>query len=525
MNASFNAFGKDDDPFCLPNTRVEVLNNMRAWANGDHNRHIFWLSGWAGTGKSTIARTIAREYYDKKCLLASFFFSRGGGDTSHAGKFVGTIAAQLAQRLPDYKDVLLKAISNDQGIVQRVLRDQWRELIIGPLLQLGTGSLQSPIILVIDALDECEREADIGRVLQLLADTQDLGGIRFRVLITSRPEIPIRDGFSRFSNRQRQDLVLHDMSEFIVDHDIALFLKHNLARLGPEEQVIKQLVRKASCLFIWAATACRFICEGKRFAAKRLAIILESSSTSLTVPEKHLNEIYVTVLRHSISPDYTDEEREEQCMMLRHALGSVAVLFSPLSICSLSKLLRITKQDVDQALEDLHSILDVPNDNFRPLRLHHPSFRDFLLNKDRSGDSNFWVDERQAHKTLADSCIRLMSSSLKQDICGLGTPGVLVTDVDSSRVEQCLSPEVQYACLYWVQHLQKSGAQLYDNDLQAYEFLQEHLLHWLEALGWTQNISEGIIAISSLETMVRVSLPAIHWSNRTENAILGKRAP
>jgi hypothetical protein len=38
-------------------------------------------------GKSTIARTIAQRYYEKDCLGASFFFSRGGGDVSHASKF------------------------------------------------------------------------------------------------------------------------------------------------------------------------------------------------------------------------------------------------------------------------------------------------------------------------------------------------------------------------------------------------------------------------------------------------------
>ena len=141
----------------------------------------------------------------------------------------------------------------------------------------------------------------------------------------------------------------------------------------------------------------------------------------------------------------------------------------------------------------------------RPLRLHHPSFRDFLLDKNRCGDSDFWVEEKQAHQMLADSCIQLMSTSLKKDICGVHSPGWLATDVESSRLEQCLPPEVQYACLYWVQHLQKSGTQLYDND-QVHQFLKVHLLHWLEALGWMRRVSEGILAISSLESIALVSL-------------------
>ena len=160
-NASFNASGKEDDPSCLPGTRVDVLNHIRAWIDGADKRHIFWLSGWAGTGKSTIARTVAREHYDRKRLVTSYFFAKGGGDTSRATKFVGTIAAQIAHKSPEFKNLLQNAVSQDQGIAQRVLRDQWRELIIAPLSQLGDDSLPSPIIVVVDALDECEKESDI----------------------------------------------------------------------------------------------------------------------------------------------------------------------------------------------------------------------------------------------------------------------------------------------------------------------------------------------------------------------------
>lgn len=161
-------------------------------------------------------------------------------------------------------------------------------------------------------------------------------------------------------------------------------------------------------------------------------------------------------------------------------------------------------EDVDQTLEDLHSIIYFPKDNSHPLRLHHPSFRDFLLNNARCKDPNFGVDEKQAHQTLADSCLQLLSTSLKQDVCEVNSPGILAANIDDNRVEQSLPPEAQYACLYWIQHFRKSGTQLHDNG-QVHQFLQEHLLHWLEALGWMQNVSEGVHAITLLESMALVS--------------------
>jgi hypothetical protein len=98
-----------------------------------------------------------------------------------------------------------------------------------------------------------------------------------------------------------------------------------------------------------------------------------------------------------------------------------------------------------------------------------------------------------------------MSTALKQDICDQHTPGVLVTDVEIRKVEQSLPPDVQYACLYWVQHLQRSGMQLHD-DGQVHQFLKAYFLHWLEALSWMRKISEGILAITSLESIALVSV-------------------
>ena len=144
---------------------------------------------------------------------------------------------------------------------------------------------------------------------------------------------------------------------------------------------MQQLVLRASGLFIWAATACRFIREGnRRFALKRLDTILKGSISNITAPEKQLDEIYTKVLKHSISLNATEEEQEELSQGLRHVLGSVVILLSPLSSHSLGRLLRLPEGDVDQTLEELHTILHIPEEPSRLIRLHHPLFRDFLLN-------------------------------------------------------------------------------------------------------------------------------------------------
>lgn len=474
------------------------------------------MNGLAGTGKSTIARTVARRYFGEQRLGASFFFSKGSGDVGNASKFCTTIAVQLANNVPAFHRLISDAIMERSDTASVSLHDQWHQLVLLPLSKQNEGSPSPAYIIVIDALDECSNESDIRIILYLLAETRSLKTVRLRVFLTSRPEVPVRYGFCQMLDADHQDFVLHNISQSIVDHDIFTFLEFNLRLIGqersldpswPGEEAIRCLIQTASGLFIWVATACKFIREGKRFADKRLQTIIKGGGNAgaITAPERQLDEIYATVLRHSISSEYTDDEKEESYHMLRQVLGSIAVLFSPLSRHSLSSLLNITKEDIDQTLEDLHSVLDVPIDRIRPLRLHHPSFRDYLLDKKRCTDSNFSVDEKQAHWSLAESCIQIMSTSLKEDICGVRVPGTMIADLEGGKVEMCLPLEVQYACLYWVQHVQKSGAPLTDEG-QIHHFLQTHLLYWLEGLAWMQKVSEGILEIISLESATLVSL-------------------
>jgi len=473
----------------------------------------------AGTGKSTISRTVARYFADQRRLGASFFFSRGQGDLGHAEKFFTTIASQIAHALPTLKRHICKAVAEDHRIGTQGLSEQWKKLIFRPLSKLENSlSQRLPIILVIDALDECEREDrkdDTRVILRLLAEAKDLPTIQLRIFLTSRPGVSIYHSFSVMSKFTHQDCILHHISKDIIEHDILIFIRYEFERIRkkrllsnwPKVEDINSLARDANGLFIYAATICRFV--DRRHPKKQLSIILQcmgsSPLTLQTSPTQSLDEMYSQVLKSSISMNYDKEDREEILDLFKQTVGSIVILSNTLSTTALTSLLDLLIRDVDEILKHLQAVLDVPDALDLPVRLIHPSFRDFLLDKNRCSNLHFWVDERQAHRTLADDCIRLMSNSLKQDVCGQVAPGTFVDDVERSRIEQFLPPEVRYACLYWIQHLQKSGAQLHEND-HIYQFLQKHLLHWLEALGWIRKTSEGILAILSLEAQISVSL-------------------
>jgi hypothetical protein len=418
---------------------------------------------------------------------------------------------QLVDNIPASRQHIRDAVAVRGNIAHQSLRDQWQHLVLRPLSRLHEPG---PIIIVIDALDECDNDDDVQVIVRLLAEAQSLEKVRLRVLLTSRPEVPIRDVFGQITDAEHRDFVLHDIPLSIVDQDIQLFLETELQPVGqrwlscagwPGTLTIIQLVHSASGLFIWAATACRFVRDGKRFAAKRLETILCTTGNTVAAPEKHLNQIYMTVLKSSASADYTDEEREEHFNMLRYVLGSIVVLFSPLPACCLNALLQVAEEDVRQTLEDLHAILNIPDISTQPLRLHHPSFRDFLLSKERCGDDSLWVDERGVHEKLASRCLELMSapSGLRQDMCGLSGPGTLRSEIQEETVASSLPPELRYACRYWVEHLERSQQSLVEGDV-VHVFLQTHLLHWLEVMGLIGETNQCVRLLARLQTLVAV---------------------
>lgn len=153
------------------------------------NESIFWLSGWAGTGKSIIARTISREHYNEgrqgANFFACFFFSKDEQDVSGAGKFVTSITLQLA-KFPVLGERIHKVALDYDGIANKILHYQWKQIVIEPMSKLDIEPVRT-LVLVIDALDECDKHGDIRQVLQLLAYAGTLRTVRLRALVTSRP--------------------------------------------------------------------------------------------------------------------------------------------------------------------------------------------------------------------------------------------------------------------------------------------------------------------------------------------------
>ena len=511
--AAFNSRLWEHESECLSGTRVDLLQEIITWSNDPNGACIFWLNGIAGTGKSTIARTVARTWSGQNRLGASFLFSKGHGDLGHAAKLFTTLATQLAHTVPSVKKFICTAIEENPDIFQRGLGDQWKYLILQPLSNLTQVSPQLQLVIfVIDALDECEGDDDIRLILRLISEAKSLATVRLRLFVTSRPETPIRFEFHAIPTATHQDFVLHTISQSTIENDISLFLRHELENIRrdnafhegwPDHGTVALLCQKARGLFIYASTACRFIRDMRWDPDERLPLILKDDYVGQSAMGE-LDEMYTRILKQSIGlRDLPIQEQARLSGEFRQIVGSIVILSDFLSVSALAVLLDLRVATVNGRLRGLHSVLDVPKSQESRVRLLHPSFRDFLLDQQRCFEPQFWINEKKAHSDLFVSCLKLMSKRLHRDMCNLQLPDALISEVKSEIVERCLPLDIQYACRYWVHHLQRSNIELRDDD-QVHNFLRKHFLHWFEALSLIRKISDSVPVVRILESTLPV---------------------
>ncbi|KAF5706586.1 vegetative incompatibility het-E-1 [Fusarium mundagurra] len=512
--AAHNSQAEEDNSICLKTTRSELLHDIDDWLENTNTETIFWLQGMAGTGKSTIARTIAKRWDDQNHLGASFFFKRGGGDCGNLSCFYTTIAFQLAIHHHDLASSIKAAVDRDPSLMSKVGEEQFEKLILQPIMGLQPAKRET-IAIVIDALDECDGDEGIKRLIRIFTRTKDVSNVRLKVFITSRPELHIRLGFRAVSGTY-QDFVLHEIPNNIIERDIRTFFIEELNRIrqdynlmtekelhlpdtwpGPERTAA--LVKKAVPLFIFAATVCRFI---RQWISADPEVQLQKVLTFDTKSqESKMNATYLPSLEQQLG-GLSKREEKDVIDDFQQIVGTIILLEVPLTVSALSKLIDVPEKSIYHRLEVLRPVLNYPETAESPIRLLHLSFRDFLLDPEKEGMNRFWVDEKQSHGRLAVGCLRILKSSL-EDICGLVAPGIASSEVTASRVSSCISPDLEYACRYWVNHLTKTPERtISSEDILA--FLEHYLLHLLECLSLIDRLSEIYSMIQGLQAIERV---------------------
>ncbi|OCH90173.1 WD40 repeat-like protein [Obba rivulosa] len=501
----------DKARICLPNTRERDLERILTWVDNKSACGVYWLTGVAGCGKSTIAHTVAERLDEGHRLGASFFFSRTH-DLDDPHLFCTTIARQLARYNPMLRQAILEAITKDPGIAKKPFTSQMGPLISEAILK---ARLSLPPVIVIDSLDESGSPEIRGRLMTMLRLELPKLAARAKIFITSRDEPDIRGALPALATRQphRADLkgeTRADVRRFIQSQLSEVVLRFPYLQDWPSTKDINKLTYYADGLFVWASVACDFILNGPdQDPVAQLETIVSADPAERAKAESSLDALYLAILRR----------RPIDRDAFRYVIGSILTLGEPLSPRDLDKLLELNNVTTYLTLVDgtklhltscqglvasLASILrsDGPD---RPTRIVHASVFDFFVSRERSQE--FYIDPQLAHFLLFDRCMTRMRDLLQHDICDLQDPSKLNSDIPDidARVARSIPTDLRYACRFWASHLSQVGSTQTSVGSSAREFLSQHLLHWLEVMSLLRRTREVGPMLRAVETWSKVS--------------------
>jgi hypothetical protein len=265
----------------------------------------------------------------------------------------------------------------------------------------------------------------------------------------------------------------------------------------------------AAGLFISAATAVKFIDETDDFIGprERLGLILgrkEEASEDDPDPFQALDIMYTQILESAIA-GIPERRLPKVIKQFKTVIGTIVLAYGRLSPSELASLFAQPGEFVTLVLSRLHSVILVPKDD-GPVRAFHLSFHDYITDKNRCTSDSFYINPSLQHAQIARFCLGRMMHSLKRDICGLCDALKINNEINAleETTAKHLPGDLRYACRYWGFHLSESCL---DEDLVmlTQEFLEKHVLHWIEALSLIGALSEGMKLLGLASAKLAVS--------------------
>jgi len=480
---------------CLPNTRVALLQFIQNWAVDPQSEHkLLWLHGLAGSGKSTIATTVANYFRQSGHLGAFLFFDRDVAERSDPLSVIRTLVYQLGVSYPEIGTAVCAAIDSTPTLPSSPINFQFQGLLLDVLATTSTVDTNASIVVILDALDECGTAGERNDLLEILAQESTKLPSAIRVIVTSRDDFGICQAFE-----SQRHVLMHelDITSDANSSDVLSYFYHRLTMIRAQNRYLglpsdwpgplrTALLAKMACgLFVWASTASAFIEDGYD-PEERLHRVLQSHKASES--ESALDALYATALQsagkwddESFRSDFSD------------IFGTIVAAKNPLSSRAIDQLLCPRRPSL-HIISRFGCVLRWATGD--SVRIVHPSFAEFLTHRDRCANTLWFIDVSLHHRRLAYACLDKLEKVLKRNIGGLS--------LSSRHIKGCFPEYISYATTAWIHH-----ACAVTDDLALVlecmdSFMHHHLLHWLEAMSILKIPRDAISLLKYLHDWVQV---------------------
>jgi hypothetical protein len=245
---------------------------------------------------------------------------------------------------------------------------------------LGTLLLKGPFLVVIDGLDECEDRQDVQAFIDdMLEFFKENPLVPLRFFITSRVEQHIEGHLKK--DQVRLENLINDCSRDDIDTFMTTcfeeekhrnpVIKAYIQRHGewPTKKDKDKLVDHINGSSVFASGLFKYIAD----PTDNLSTPMERLPHALDM-NPGLDTLYArTLSRSQHVPHFTD------------VISTFALLFEPLPIVEIAKILGIEAYEVVQVLVNLQAVIHIPGTDDLPVTMCHTSLRDFLTTETRSG--------------------------------------------------------------------------------------------------------------------------------------------
>jgi hypothetical protein len=335
---------------------------------------------------------------------------------------------------------------------------------------------------VIDALDEIKDDGGSAFLRDLLTtiDEHNLRGFKFLVTSRTVPEVvTLCRSFTSEAVCWLQHVPIEEAAL-----DIRTYLRAKLPKLASSPQ-LADLVRQADGLFIYAATAVKYLTPHRSISAreqtKMLEILVSRSYKQASAANDAIDALYRQIMVDTFSK-FEDDFLTCRLRILYTFLCTAERTSSSI----VAALVAEGDDDAAQAVaEDLHAVLYTQGDR---VFWYHASFLDFIFDQTRSNFDNFafWCNEPAHHNLIGETCFRVMRSGLRFNMGDIESSFLFDNDnaeALSKKVDNNISAVLRYSIRHWDHHL-PSPQLINTNDLLfcISEFLQIRVLFWIEAM-------------------------------------------
>jgi WD40 repeat protein len=504
--------GWDVDKCCLEGTRVEIIDRIISWAKdiSPNVPKVFWFTGPAGSGKTTITHSIAQKLHDAGMLGGSFFFKRDIAEQSDPTKVIVTLAYEMASHNLAFKIAIAKVLKED-GFIPTSPSAQLQKLLIQPLITQGPTE---QMCLLLDALDECGTQESRKPLLKALATALPRMPQNVKLFVTSRSFGPQAD-IDQVFGKQLDSITSHLELDSMENHrDILQYTKSRLQEIidaqdldptWPGDHITQKLAQSTDGMFLWAYVACTFIANSYRPDETLMDFISEEPAEG----DEEMGNMYATALKNIKAQNLGKTFISDCCRVL----GVIATVRNPLPASAIAELLAEDLSTVLRIIKKLDCLLVTQSTDIPFVRVIHASFARWLTS---SSNKTIWaVSLRDMHSLLEVRSLSLMNDKLHMDMLGLSAYFYALhhpiwADVSNQEwmINSHISFELQYACQFWITHLLELEPQ---QEMQSsgiekllFDMITLKPLEWVEVLAYLGKLKWAVEALERLLKWLQV---------------------